>query len=71
MKKLIIEAVAVAGTIVGLYLVSEGNPNGFSIGAISNLFWIIHGYSLTNGGKGIIIVNMILMGINFNGLGII
>jgi len=67
----LIETLAVAGTIVGLYLVSEGNGHGFIIGAISNLFWIMHGYRLTSGGVGIIIVNMILMGINFNGMGVI
>jgi hypothetical protein len=67
----IIELLAVAGTIGGLYLLSIDNSNGFSIGAISNIFWIWHGYNLTSGGIGLTIVNMILFIINLNGMGVI
>jgi len=69
--KRLVEWLAVSGTIVGLYLISEGNSNGFSIGALSNILWIWHGYNLTSGGIGITILNMILLGINLNGLGVI
>lgn len=67
----LVELLAVSGTIVGLYLLSIDNSNGFSIGALSNILWIWHGYNLTSGGVGITIVNMILLGINFHGMGVI
>lgn len=67
MKKLI-EGFAVLGTVLGLYLLSEGNSHGFTVGALSNVLWMWHGTNIPEGGKGIILVNIILLFINLNGL---
>lgn len=65
----IIESLATIGTLVGLYLISEGNANGFTVGGISNILWMA--YANEEKQTGIMIVNAILLLINLNGLGII
>lgn len=65
MKK-ISEILATIATIAGLYLLSEHNPIGFYIGGLGNLFWLV--YASLPKQYGILLVNLILLVINVNGL---
>ncbi len=66
----IVEGLAVTGTIIGLYCLSEQLlAYGFFIGALSNILWVFHGKHLEKGGVGIISVNTILLFVNINGFG--
>lgn len=63
------EWAATIGTVLALYLLSEGNPHGFSIGLISNIAWMFWAHEKNAGG--ILAVNAIMVFINLNGLEII
>lgn len=62
-----IELTATIATLTGMFLLSEGiMPLGFAIGAIANIFWLWYGNNIDS--KGIMVVNLILLIININGL---
>ena len=63
------EVAATIGTILALYMLSEGNSQGFSVGLISNILWMFWAHEKNAGG--ILAVNAIMLFINLNGLGVI
>ena len=65
----LIELLATVGTILGLYLLSEGNISGFTIGMLSNILWLYIGHEKDM--YGLMLTNAILIFINLNGLGIV
>lgn len=64
-----LETIATALTVVSLYLLSEGNNYGFTVGIFSGLTWafIAHEKNML----GLLATNVILIIINLNGLGIL
>lgn len=60
---------ATIGTVLALYMLSEGNSHGFSVGLISNIAWMFWAHEKNAGG--ILAVNAIMVFINLNGLGVI
>lgn len=65
----IAEWLATAGTIIGLYLLSENNIQGFSVGLFSNILWMY--WANETKSNGIFFVNVVLLIINLNGLGVV
>ena len=65
----VIEGLATVGTIVGLYLISEGIIYGFTISLFATILWmyVAHERNMV----GLLITNVILVIINLNGLGAI
>lgn len=65
----ILEFIATVGTLIGLYYISEGNIQGFTISMLSNIAWLAWAYH-TNA-NGVLLVNAIMIFLNLNGLGVI
>jgi nicotinamide riboside transporter PnuC len=63
------EWLATIGTVLALYMLSENNSAGFSIGLISNIIWMYWAHETK--ANGILAVNAIMLFINLNGLGIV
>jgi len=64
-----LEFIATALTLLGFYMISDGNAQGFIISLISNLIWIIWGYDKK--AFSLLALNGIMIFINLHGLGII
>ena len=63
------EWLATIGTVLALYMLSESNIHGFSVGLLSNIAWMYWAHE--KNASGILAVNAIMLFINLNGLGVI
>lgn len=63
----IIELIATCLTVLSLYLLSEGNALGFTIGAFSGIVWLYWAHE--KNAIGLMATNVILIFLNLNGLG--
>ena len=65
----ILEFVASLLTVLALYMLSEGNTNGFTLGIVSNLIWMYWGHE--KNALSLLALNGIMIFINLNGLGVL
>lgn len=65
----ILEAIATVLTVVSLYLLSENNSHGFTIGMFSNILWMFWAHEKNS--IGLLTTNAVLIMINLNGLGVL
>lgn len=66
---IVTEYLATFLTLIGFYMISEAMIAGFAISLISNILWIV--WANHKNAAGIMAVNLVLLIINLNGLGII
>ena len=65
----ILEFVASLLTVLGLYMLSEQNSQGFIVGMVSNFLWLYWGHE--KNALSLMALNGIMVFINLNGLGVL